>query len=130
MDALIAWAALLSGLPMPDRPLTVLRVPAAEMRQLACGGHMCRALGWTPGTADVVYLDDRLDPDADIVAASIVVHEAVHWLQASAGMYEPRTCAHAVELERQAYAAQQAFLVRYGDYRPVGIGMAHGVQCE
>jgi hypothetical protein len=37
-------------------------------------------------------------------------------------------CELTIELEREAYAVQQAYFVRYGVYRPVGVSM-HAVGC-
>jgi len=140
--ALLSWAVLLSGYPAPPAPPRVERVAHAFLVDRACAGRECKVLGWYEGK-DVVYLDDRLDPAGDLVAASVLVHELTHYLQgvsarriaANAGSTERAPgwqftdCSTTLSLEREAYAAQQAFLVRYGAYRPVGASM-HGVGCE
>lgn len=126
---LLSWAVDLSGLPVPAQPPAVRRMPHAFFVESACHGHECKVLGWFP-PGDTVYVDDRLDPRDNLLAASIVVHEMVHYLQyraAAAGL--EFSCAQSIALERQAYGAQREFITRYGVYRPVGASM-HQVGCE
>jgi len=86
-------------------------------------------MGWFP-PGETIYLDERLDPEDSLYAASVVVHEMVHYLQ-----YEARggrgfsDCDSAIQLEREAYQAQRDFLLRYGVYQPVGASLHH-VGCE
>jgi len=125
-SVLLSWAVTLSGYPTPDHPPTVARVSHAEIERLACDGQPCNVLGWHP-PGDVVYLDSRLDLAGDIYADSILVHEMVHFLQEQSGAFEAG-CHAAIGAERQAYAVQREFLVRYGDWRPVG-ATVHGTGC-
>jgi hypothetical protein len=55
----------------------------------------------------------------------------VHHLQHEAGRIDPAkwSCENAIALEREAYAIQREFLLRYGVYQPVGLSM-HRVGCE
>ena len=84
-------------------------------------------LGWFP-PGQRIYVDERLGPADDLVAASIVVHEMVHYLQYQSGAFDSFDCAKSIELEREAYAIQREFLLRYGVYRPVGVN-SHRVSC-
>ena len=128
-SALLSWAVVLSGLPPPARAPRVARLPHAFFVRHACRGHECAVLGWFPA-GDVVYLDQRLDPEHNLLAASIEVHEMEHYLQyQAAGGTVDFSCAHSVELERQAYGVQREFLTRYGVYHPVGAS-THQVGCE
>jgi hypothetical protein len=101
--------------------------------QSACHGRECKVLGWFP-PGNTVYVDERLDPQNNLLAASIVVHEMVHYLQyraagQAAGQGLEFSCTQSIELERQAYGAQREFITRYGVYRPVGASM-HQVGCD
>jgi hypothetical protein len=125
---LMSWAATLSGYPRPVTLPEVVVVPHSYLVAEACGGHECKVLGWYP-PGQKIFLDDRLDPVNSLYASSIVVHEMVHYLQQQSGHYEEGpTCSSAIERERQAYAVQREFLVRSGEYLPVGASM-HAVGC-
>ena len=126
---LLSWAVTLSGLPAPDSPPALRRMPHAFFVKNACNGSECKVLGWFP-PGDTVYVDERLDPQNNLLASSIVVHEMVHYLQfRAAGKGLDFSCAQAIALERQAYGAQREFITRYGVYRPVGASM-HQVGCD
>jgi hypothetical protein len=126
---LLSWAVTLSGLPAPDTPPQLRRMPHDYFVQRACSGRECKVLGWFP-PGDTVYVDDRLDPQNNLLAASIVVHEMVHYLQFRAAARGLEfSCAQSIALERQAYGAQREFITRYGVYRPVGASM-HQVGCD
>lgn len=139
-SALMGWAVMLSGYPAPAEMPRVARVPHEFFVRNACGGRECKVWGWYAG-GDTLYVDERLDPANDLLASSVVVHEMTHYLQARAGKLEGRAaaamgpggsrlvdCRMTIDLEREAYGVQQAYLVRYGTYRPVGISM-HSVGC-
>jgi len=131
--ALLSWAVTLSGLPAPDRPPAVQRRPHAFFVGNACGGHECKVFGWFP-PGETIYLDDRLEPRDSLLAASIVVHEMVHYLQYQAARRSSQnggefSCVRTIELERQAYGVQREFITRYGVYHPIGASM-HKVGCD
>lgn len=126
---LMSWAVLLSGHPAPVNMPEMVQVPHAYLVKAACRGQECKVMGWFP-PGNTIYLDERLDPDDSLYAASVVVHEMVHYLQ-----YEARggqgfiDCESTIQLERQAYQAQRDFLLRYGVYQPVGVSLHHA-GCE
>jgi hypothetical protein len=124
-EVLLSWAVLLSGYSAPTERPEVVMVSHAYLEQLACEGRHCKVMGWFP-PGKIIYIDDRLDPDASLYASSVIVHEMVHYLQQASGKYpSPYSCANAIAMEREAYAVQQAYLVRYGVYRPIGSSMHH-----
>jgi hypothetical protein len=127
---LLSWAVTLSGYPMPDQPAEVKTVSHAYLVEHACNGRECKVLGWFP-PGRTIYVDNRLNPADSLLAASIIVHEMVHHLQHEAGRIDPAkwSCENAIALEREAYAIQREFLLRYGVYQPVG-GSMHRVGCE
>ena len=128
-SALLGWAIELSGYSLPAAEVVVAKVPHAIIVQEACSGSECRVLGFYPrGGGNVVYIDERLDPETSTFHASILVHEMTHWLQGKSGAYGD-TCAQAVDMEREAYGVQQAFLVRYGIHRPLFLGR-FGIECD
>ncbi|HUN93094.1 MAG TPA: hypothetical protein VMU33_13645 [Burkholderiaceae bacterium] len=126
--SLMGWAVSLSGYATPATLPDIAAVPHATLEAAACAGRHCKVLGWFP-PGQRIYIDDRLDPRQSLYASSIVVHEMVHYLQQQSGRYAaPYTCDQAMAMEREAYAAQQEYLVRYGVYEPVGISM-HNAGC-
>jgi hypothetical protein len=133
---LLNWAATLSGYPHPDKEPTVEFVPQAFFNRYACNDRPCRVWGWYPNTGHTtVYvheaartmIDDGSDPRG-LLAASIVVHEYVHYLQAVHRGFAPYECEEALALEREAYAVQGAFIATYGRFIRVGTSM-HTVNC-
>ena len=127
---LLSWAVTLSGYSTPEHRAEVIKVPHAYLVDRACNGRECKVMGWFP-PGHRIYLDERLNPQENLLAASILVHEMVHHLQHEAGRIEPGkwSCSNSIELEREAYAIQREFLLRYGVYQPVGVSM-HNVGCE
>ena len=120
-EILLSWAVLLSGYPAPAEVPDVVAVPSSVLADKACSGDRnCKALGWFGGGVQVL-LDERLHPDSDMLAASIVVHEMVHYLQGQSGAFG-HDCASAVQAEREAYAVQKEFLLRNGVFGYVGLG--------
>jgi hypothetical protein len=133
---LMSWAVRLSSYPAPDKLPTVEFVPQAFFDDQACHGKHCHVWGWYPNTGqDVVYVHEELRPlladdsnPRSLLAASVVVHEFAHYLQAASRGFAPYSCEQALELEREAYKLQSAYIVSYGRYLPVGVSM-HGANC-
>lgn len=129
MGILMSWAVLLSGYTAPAQSPQLVRVPASYLSAAACHGRPCKVMGWFP-PGQQIYLDERLDPRASVYASSVLVHEMVHYLQQESGKFgTPHSCESTIAMEREAYAAQREFLLRYGVYQPVGASMHH-VGCE
>lgn len=134
---LLGWASKLSGYPLPARAPKVEFVPQTFFNEQACKGKRCRVWGWYPNTGeDVVYVHeaaraliaDSSDPRS-LLAASIVVHEFTHYLQAVNRGFARYGCSEALGLEREAYNVQNAYIVAYGRYMQVGISMQNS-GCE
>lgn len=136
--ALLSWAITLSGYPPPARPPTVIKQPHSFFVERACNGRECKVLGWYAG-GNKIYIDERLDPERNLLASSIVVHEMVHYLQSVARGDDTLTngaafgatpsCEQFLRWEREAYGAQREYILRYGAYLPVGLSMSHAY-CE
>jgi hypothetical protein len=134
---LLGWAVKLSGYPRPATDPKVEFVPQAFFNEHACRGKLCRVWGWYPNTgADVVYVHeaareliaDGSDPKS-LLAASIIVHEFTHYLQAVNRGFALYSCGEALKLEREAYNVQNAYIIAYGRYMQVGISMQNS-GCE
>ncbi|HUL41722.1 MAG TPA: DUF6647 family protein [Burkholderiales bacterium] len=122
--ALLSWAVLLSGYPAPAVPPEVAFVSHQQLTEMACNGTECKVIGFHPPGSMRVYIDNRLHPEKSTFAASIVVHEFVHYLQQSGGKYALHySCSDALAMEREAYDVQSRFLVAHGIYRVVGSAM-------
>ena len=130
-DGLLGWAVKLSGYQRPATAPTVEFVPQSFFNANACGGKECRVWGWYPNTGGhVVYvheaaralIEDSSD-ERSLLAASIVVHEFTHYLQAASRDFARYGCAQALGLEREAYNVQNAYIIAYGRYMQVGISM-------
>jgi len=74
-----------------------------------------------------VLVEDGSDPRS-LLAASIIVHEFTHYLQAVNRGFATYKCNEALELEHEAYSVQNAYLVAYGRYMQVGLSM-HNAGC-
>lgn len=129
-STLLSWAVSLSGLAAPIQEPVVIQVPHRFFVEQACGGKECAVLGWYAGGRNL-YVDDSLDPEHDLHAASIVVHEMVHYLQgtarhnglpaAGAAYLDEPSCVAALQMERDAYLVQRRFLFDNGSAQSVGM---------
>jgi len=135
--SLFSWAIKLSGYPRPAAAPVIEFVSQTFLDANACGGRRCHVWGWYPNTGKaVVYvhegvrglIKDGSDPRS-LLAASIVVHEFTHFLQAAQRGFAAYGCASALQLEREAYNVQNAYLAAYGSYERAGISM-HNAGCE
>lgn len=127
--AMMSWAVSLSGYAPPAEMPDVVMVSHAVLVDKACAGRECKVVGWFP-PGHTIFVDARLSPNEDLFASSIIVHEMVHYLQQESHKYgTPYTCESLVAMEREAYAVQREYFVRYGVYRPISTAM-HNVGCE
>jgi hypothetical protein len=134
---LFNWAIKLSGYPRPSTVPVVEFVPQAFFDASACGGRSCRVWGWYPNSGKaVVYVHERArdliaeGSDArSLLAASIVVHEFTHFLQAANRGFAVYDCETALQLEREAYSVQNAYLSNHGSEVRVRVSM-HDAGCE
>lgn len=136
-QTLLSWAVKLSGMPKPKVAPIVEYVPHEFFVTKACGGNECKVWGWYPNTGgNIVYVDERFhailfdgSDGRSVLAASVIVHEMVHYLQAVTRRFALYQCKDAIALEIEAYGVQQAYINAYGRYMPVGVSM-HNAGCE
>ena len=82
---------MLSGYPRPATTPTVEFVPQAFFNENACHHRECHVWGWYPNTGlDVIYVHEAVrelmadgSDERSLLAASIIVHEFTHYLQAA-----------------------------------------------
>jgi len=136
-SALLGWASRLSGYPQPAIAPKVRFVSQAFFNEYACHHKPCRVWGWYPNTGrHTVYVHEDVraliadgSSETSLLAASIIVHEFTHYLQAANRRFAPYRCDEALQLEREAYGVQSAYIVAYGRYVPVGVSM-HNAGCD
>lgn len=125
LTQLLLFAAAATGYAAEDVALPyVVMKPHPFFTETVCGGREpCRVTGWYPGRqgaqefpgilAEGIYLDDTLDPMADVFARSVLVHELVHHLQQQVGAYGhgiAPDCVSYVRSEAEAMLAQAQYL--------------------
>ncbi|HEY6436209.1 MAG TPA: hypothetical protein VIY47_06440 [Ignavibacteriaceae bacterium] len=120
-DILFSWAVTLSGYPRIEPPIVEFKPKSFFVKEACKGNENCKVVGWFSGD-NVVYVWEKLDIDGSQIAASIVVHEYVHYLQDLNGKYT-KTCENIVELEREAYGVQKEYLLRNGVFAN-GVGIS------
>jgi hypothetical protein len=111
-------------------------MPQEFFNENACHHRECRVWGWYPNTGhDVVYVHEAVrelmadgSDQRSLLAASIIVHEFTHYLQAAKRGFAAYRCEETIELEREAYGVQNAYIASYGHYSQVGVSM-HNAGC-
>lgn len=101
---------LVSGYPLPERMPEVHFVPQQVIQQKFCNGP-CRVPA-AYHTEEGVYFDESLDLVRNSYNRSILVHELVHHLQASSGLFNSNMseCQRITRDEREAYDIQNRYL--------------------
>lgn len=105
-----ALAHSTSGYRLPERPPTIYLVPQEKLREMACPGRACNVRGFSIGLD--IYLDEELDMST-VYGASILYHEALHFLQA-VNLGPAKNCEEWVDREIEAYQWQNYVLEKAG----------------
>jgi len=129
-DGLLGWAVQLSGYQKPTAHPTVefVRKHSSTPTRAGANDAACGAGTRIPAETSSVHeaaralIEDSSDPKS-LLAASIVVHEFTHYLQAANRNFAKYGCAQALALEHEAYNVQNAYVVAYGGYMQIGISM-------
>ena len=101
--------ARLSNYPVSETLPRVHRVPHEKIEELACG-KKCPALG-AYRSGEGIYLDEVLQPETNVFARSVLLHELVHYVQdISADTENSESCDRWYQREQEAYAIQERFL--------------------
>ena len=117
----------LSKYKVPGEVPPVHRVPHETIEQLTCGTE-CAALA-VYRSGEGIYLDEALQPETNIFARSVLLHELVHYVQdASRELAEARPCERWYRREQEAYALQKVFLMLAGSQ--IRVAYSAGSTCE
>lgn len=110
---LLLAVKLLGGYAVPATPPDVIFVSNGWLESRACVGP-CPVYGWFP-PGSTIYLDDRLDPETDMVARGILLHEIVHYAQQESGRFAAfNHCVRFRKKEYEAYRVQYLWYARNG----------------
>ena len=111
----------------PDSLPDIKKVPHSVIEDYACG-EPCAALA-VYRSGDGIYLDESMDPETDVFARSVLLHELVHYVQdihkELAGLED---CERWFRREREAYHIQKRFLGMVGSR--IRVGYAAGDICS
>ena len=115
----------LSDYSIPKTLPAVHRVPHERIEELACG-RKCPALGaYQPGEG--IYLDESLQPETNVFARSVLLHELVHYVQDLSAQWEnAESCDRWYRREKEAYAIQEHFLALVGSEHRVSFSTLFG----
>ena len=126
LPALLDAVHYISKYSLPDGLPQVHRVPHAKIEQLACGKPCAALAAYRSGEG--IYLDDTLEPESNIFARSVLLHELVHYVQdASNELADVRPCERWYRREQEAYAIQKRFLAILGSQ--IRVGYSAGSTC-
>lgn len=126
MTALMAWAAVYTGLPIPVSTPNVVLVDRCDIPRMffndpsfPCSESMIEAL--YEFETQTIYLPNTWSP-VDFRDVSVLLHELVHHMQGMAGVRDATQCA-ARDIEKPAYDAQIAFIEAAGapGFETIGI---------
>ena len=117
----------LSKYKAPDQAPPVHRVPHEVIEQFACGVPCAALAVYRPGEG--IYLDEALEPETNIFARSVLLHELVHYVQdLSSELAEAKPCDRWYRREQEAYALQKRFLMLAGSQ--IRVAYSTGTACE
>lgn len=106
----------------------IRQLDAGDLQHKVCG-KPCKVLAWY-GPDGVIYIDKRVDPQRNIVAKGILLHELVHHVQREARGGNAKSCMEWLRRERQAYRIQAQWLFDNGiDASPL-IWQVRTVRCN
>lgn len=104
---------VLTGYPPPSVP-EIAVVPPAMLERIACTTP-CRAQGAYLDDRNLLLLAQSLKPGREPRDRAVLLHELVHRAQDLAGAWSDLPpCERRYRREAQAYAAEHAYLRRYG----------------
>ncbi len=104
----------LSGYAVPASLPAMQSLPHSELEARVCPRNGCGVKAFYI-QGEGIYLDDALDPAADMGARSILLHELVHYVQGVSGKFAAMApCRGWYAKEQEAYSIQNAYLRSQG----------------
>ena len=117
-DLVISLFGAIERIAKYETPATyprVRQVTRVELEREACEGRKCRFVKAAYVPEKGLFMDNALNPQANVMDRSILLHEIVHHFQASTRRYAHLTdCERARAEEEEAYAIQNAYLAQNG----------------
>lgn len=117
MRALMAWASVQTGLPVPERLPGVERRDRCAIQALANPESECRSEGGAVAIYDHRSQTVTLPVSwsaTRLYDVSVLLHELVHHMQAVAGVTVETAACRGRDVEQPAYEAQMAFIEAAG----------------
>ncbi|MFA5830675.1 MAG: hypothetical protein WC878_02485 [Candidatus Paceibacterota bacterium] len=124
LNIIMGWMVAITGYTPPAQMPNVQFEPHSFFVEKVCGGKECAAKGWY-NDAGTIYLDETYQtvlsedsypakPDRQhAMAASMLGHESVHYLQDLSGKFTEKTCTNFLIREEQAFFAQRVGMRPY-----------------
>ena len=112
---------------IPDALPKVRKVPGHVVQQYACQ-KPCGALA-VYRTGEGVYLDEAMEPETNVFARSVLLHELVHYVQdMNKELVDIKECERWYRREQEAYALQKRFLEIVGSQ--IRVAYSQGQACD
>jgi hypothetical protein len=112
VQALYGELHRLARYPKTQTPVTITRLPHAELEAMVCK-KPCGVLGFY--REGQIFLDDKLHPETNMYDRSVLLHELMHFVQDMNAAYGTTAdCDRWYQREMEAYSAQQQFLSMAG----------------
>lgn len=112
---------------IPAEPPVIQKVPHSVVEQYACQ-KPCGALA-VYREGEGVYLDEAMDPETNVFARSVLLHELVHYVQdMNEELIELKDCERWYRREQEAYAIQKRFLEIVGSQ--IRVAYSQGQACD
>ena len=128
VPALVSALDQLSKYHRPVAVPEIIRVPHERIEAIVCHAKCAALAAYRPGEG--IYLDETLEPETDLFARSILLHELVHYVQDMSDEHgDMRQCERWYRREQEAYAIQKIFLFMTGSPTRVGYS-AHKSTCD
>jgi hypothetical protein len=102
-------------------------LPGSLVQQYACQ-KPCGALA-VYRAGEGVYLDESMEPETNVFARSVLLHELVHYVQdMNKELVDVRECERWYRREQEAYALQKRFLEIVGSQ--IRVAYSQGQACD
>lgn len=112
---------------IPETPPLIRKVPGSLVQQYACQ-KPCGALA-VYRAGEGVYLDESMEPETNVFARSVLLHELVHYVQdVNKELLDLKECERWYRREQEAYAVQKRFLEIVGSQ--IRVAYSQGQACD
>lgn len=81
------------------------------VEHVCLGNTKCRVAAWY-NDHGIIYIDETLKDNDDVITDSLIVHELTHYLQDLSNKFDNTNCQDHLLREREAYGIQRQYLNR------------------